>query len=318
MENNESNPTAISICLNCYVIRFKEKRKKNMKFFNDVFGTTELNVMMQRFIKTIDTKLVFKNKKKDRILYLSKTLSASNSESVYAGIIMKGHNGTETYIDEIVGGEIKNVGTVSKDQYNCLPYFFMLYLNKKNPDSLILIAQSYRQYGFKEVFEEAFKNYTQTESTDTTVIFNTLSIASLFEQYIVAGKIDKMRFIKHGLFKGAENVLKGDKFEDYDYETEMSIKSKNGFWGIKKSLKYDNASFIEQVQIDGFEFDEAFADVYVAGRKRIMNVTKPSNFSAAFDITSDVKINSKTNLPDFVDILKQSNDILKNDLIPYL
>jgi hypothetical protein len=120
------------------------------------------------------------------------------------------------------------------------------------------------------------------------------------------------------LMKGVENVLKGDKFKEKDYEIEMSIKSKNGFLGVKKSLKYDNASFIEQVQIDGFEFDEAYADVFVAGKKRIMNVTRPSNFSAAFDITGDVRIDKNTNLPNFDDVLKQAKDVLKNDLIPYL
>lgn len=318
MEHAESNLNAISICLNCYVIRFKEKRKRDMKLFKEVFGTTELNEMMQRFVKEIDTSKVFKNKRKDRILYLDKTLDASSTEGTYAGIIKKGHNGTQTDIDELVGSEIKNIGTVSKDHYNCLPYFFMLYLDKKKPDCIIFLAQSYRQYGFKEVFEEAFKEFASKESPDSTIIFNTLSLASLFNQYITDGKINKIRFIKHGLMKGVENVLKGDKFEEKDYEIEMSIKSKNGFLGVKKSLKYDNSSFIEQVQIDSFEFDEAYADVFVAGKKRIMNVTRPSNFSAAFDITGDVRIDKNTNLPNFDDVLKQAKDVLKNDLIPYL
>jgi len=50
-------------------------------------------------------------------------------------------------------------------------------------------------------------------------------------------------------------------------------------------LKYDDASFIEQVQLDGFDFEEAFADVIVSGRKRVLNISKPSQFNAAYDIT---------------------------------
>lgn len=309
---------SISICLNCYSIRFNEKRKPLTKSIQDVFGTTEILEIIRDFVKTIDSKKFYSNKNGDRILYLKNSLPISQAENIYSGIIMKGHNGPETSIEAVIKGEIKTIGTVNKDQYSCLPYFFMLYINKQNPQSIIFLAQSYKQYGFKEIFEESFRSFIINKLENITVHFNTLSIASLFEKYIKEGNINRLRFIKHGLLKSAESVLKGDRFKNETYEMEMAIKSKNGFLGIKDSLKYDNASFIEQVQIDGFDYDEAYIDISIAGRKRVMSVTKPSNFSAAFDITHDVRINSETNLPNFDDVRKQALDILKNDLIPYL
>lgn len=310
---------SISICLNCYVVRFREKNKSEFKSVNDVFGTDDFVKIMQDFIKIIDSKNAFENKKKDRILYLEQNIDVSNSKNIYAAIIRKGHNGPETSIDEILkDGGVKKVGTVSAGQYHCLPYFFLLYFNAKKPNQFIFLAQSYRQFGFKEVFEEAFKSFVSIKSPSTTLLINTLSLASLFEKYVNEGKINKIHFIKHGLLKNVEGVLQGDKFNEEDYEMEMSITSKNGFVGLKKNLKYDNSSFIEQVQIDGFDYNEATADIVVAGRKRVMSLTRPSTFSASYDITKDIVIDKNSNLPNFNDIFTQAKDILNNELIPYL
>ena len=238
----KKNPDAIAICLNCYKIRFREKNKSVPKTVENVFGKTDIVDILQDYIRKVDSKSVFKNFKEDRILYLKETLSISKENNIYAGIIMKGHNGPQTSIDELVKNEVKTVGTVSKDQFHCLPYFFLLYLNREKPEDILFIAQSYRQYGFKEVFEESFKSFVATISEDTTVLINPLSVASLFEKYIKDGLINKMRFVKHGLHKGVESIVQGDKIDLEDYETELSIKSKKGFWGIKDRLKYNDAS----------------------------------------------------------------------------
>ncbi|WP_129021876.1 hypothetical protein [Edaphocola flava] len=307
---------SIAICLNCYKIRFYEKNTKKEKDISAVYGTSKLEDIMPIFIKKIDTQDVFKNKSEDRILYLNKTLNLK--DNTYIGIIMKGHNGPQTLIDEIAGSKVTTVNTVSKDQFHCLPYLFLLYINKKRPDSIIFIAQSYRQYGFKEIFEDCFTKFTNLQSTNTTVKFASLSIASLFEKQIQEGFIRSLRFVKHGLSKNVEGIIKGDNTIAEDYQMELKIKSTKGFSFIKKSLKYDDASFIEQIQIDDFDYNDAYADVIIGGRKRVMNVTKPSDFAAAYDITDDVAIDSNTKLPNFDDIMKQALDILNNDLIPYL
>jgi hypothetical protein len=309
---------SISICLNCYKIRFSKKNTQKEKDVSSVFGSSDVVKIAQRYIKLIDLKKVFKTEDESRILYLNKTLGADETKNFYAGIIMKGHNGPQTNIDELVGSEVKTVGTVLKDQYHCLPYVFVLYINPSKPKDIIFIAQSYRQYGFKEIFEESFKAYVSGESSDTSVKFNSLSIAAVFERNIEEGLIKGLRFVKHGLHQNAESVIQDDRNPQSDYSMEMSIKSKSGFFGIKKDIKYDDASFIEQIKIDGFEYDEALAEIIIAGRKRIINITKPLEFSTTYDITHEVEIDANTKLPNFDDVLEQTLQILENDLIPYL
>lgn len=316
MEDKSTTP--ISICLNCYKIRFNEKNKPTQKTIVEVFGTDDIIKISNDFVKVIDLKKVFKNKKEDRILYLKNSYNPSKNKNYYSGIIMKGHSGPQTAIDELVKGEAKTVATINKNQYHCLPYYFLLYINKKNPKDILFLAQSYRQYGFKDVFEDAFREFIKNTSNEINVKFNTLSVASLYKKYISDGNINKVRFIKYGLIKSAEQVVKGDNYKDDNYEMELSIKSKNGFKYLKSHLNYDDASFIEQVQIDGFDYNEIYADIIVAGRKRSINVTKPSQFSAAYEITDKVRIDKNTYLPDFNEIHLQAIDILENDLIPYI
>ena len=309
---------SISICLNCYKIKFNKKNTPNEKNIESVFGTSNIVKIAQRYINTIDLKKVFKTDDDSRILYLKSTLKADEKKNYYAGILMKGHNGPQTNIDELVGSEVKTVNTVSKDQYHCLPYAFLLYINPDDTNEIIFIAQSYRQYGFKEIFEESFKFYVNGECSETNVKFNPLSLASAFDKNIQEGLIKGLRFVKHGLHQSAESVVRDDKKPKSDYTMELSIKSKSGFCGIKKDIKYNEASFIEQVQIDGFEYDEALADVIFAGRKRVINLTKPLEFSTSYDITEAVEIDLNTKLPNFDDVLSEALDILENDLIPYL
>ncbi|MDV3865392.1 hypothetical protein CMU00_08840 [Elizabethkingia anophelis] len=319
MEENKKKES-IAICLNCYKIRFYEKNKKNNneKKIESVFGTTSLPTIMARLIRNIENQKVFTNKEKDRILYLDKSLVNSEENNVYVGIIMKGHNGPQTTIDELIENRLINIGTVHKDQFHCLPYLFLLYINKNNPEDIIFIAQSYRQYGFKEVFEDCFRQFVNLESQDTTVKFNPLSIGKLFEKQVHEGFINSIRFRKHGLEKNVEAIANGDKIPSQEYRMELKIQSSQGFWGIKKNLSYDDTSFMEQVKIDGFDYTEAFADIIIGNRKRSINITKPKEFVSAYDITNDIRINQETKLPVFEDIKEQAIDILNNDLIPYL
>jgi hypothetical protein len=309
---------SISICLNCYKIKFNKKNTPTEKDVTSVFGISNIVKIGQRFIKSIDLKKVYKTDDESRILYLDRILKVDETKNYFAGIIMKGHNGPQTNIDELVGSEVKTVGKVSKDQYHCLPYVFLLYINPDKPNDIIFIAQSYRQFGFKEIFEESFKAYVVGESSETTVKFNSLSLATVFEKNIQEGLIKGLRFVKHGLHESAENVVKEDRNPKSDYTMEISIKSKSGFYGIKKDIKYDDASFIEQVKIDGFDYDEALAEVIIAGRKRIVHLTKPLESSTTYDITNEVEIDINTKLPNFDDVINQTLDILENDLIPYL
>src|SRR5688572_1054913 len=129
------NPDDISICLNCYKVKFKPRNRPDTEALTvkEVFGTDSLHSIYQEFVKTIDTSAVFTNKMQNRVLYLRDTLQALKGNNIIAGVVMKGHNGPETAIDELVKGEVKTVGKVSSEQFHCHPYFFLLYMKKSDP-----------------------------------------------------------------------------------------------------------------------------------------------------------------------------------------
>lgn len=307
----------VSINLNCYTIRFREKTKQEYLDLQSVFGK-DFKTVMQEFIKGID-KQCFKNKTSDRILKLERTLSIDSN--TYTAIVSKGHNGQETYIEEVKGNKTTRVGTVKSDQFNTSPFFLLLSQPKDHQDMIIFLAQSYKQYGYKEVFEDAFKDFCKKHVSGITCDFGTLSVGSLFKKYITEGSIRKLRLRKHGLTPEVEDVVKDKKYKPEDYEIEMSIKAtrnKKNFLGHLKNINLEKTTFAELFPIEGFEYEEALVEISAGNRKRILNFSDPSKFAASFEVTDRVPINSNTKHPEFDKLKKEATLILKEEIIPYL
>lgn len=310
----------VRINLNCYTIRFRKKNNtEEYLSINEVFGNKSFTIIMNEFVKTIDTQAFYLNDAANRILYLERSLTLSNQ--TYSGIIRKGYSSHETYIDDVKSRKVQTINKVQADQFSSTPFYFNLTMPSSDSKCFIFIAQSYKQYGFKEVFEDAFLNYFESSySKDFYCEFGTLSIASLFDKYIADGNIKKLRFRKHTLSKNLENILgEEDSKEKANYEMELSvIARKKGFMGVKKKISFKDSSFIETFKIDNFEFDEIFADVTLGGRKRVLNITKPSDFSASYDITDKAKLSASTNHPDFTSVDNEATSIIKEEIIPNL
>ncbi len=320
MATKKEKAKEISIGLNCYTIKFRKFGDKEKHIpYKEVFPKLDFKTLAAEFIKSIDTK-AYTNIEQNRILYLEKLSSAKPNR--VCGIIRKGHSGQETYVDEMKGAKANTVMTIKRDQYNTIPFFFLLSLPNPESISIFFLAQSYKQYGFKEVFEEAFKQFIRTKLPDDLMCeFGTLSVPSLFNKLLDQGKIRKLRFKKHSLGSNMENLLDKD-LDDTDktqYEVELSVKAKKkGFMGLKKKIKAldaDSTPFIELLKVDGFDYDEAYADVSISGRKRSLNLSNPTDFAASYDITDKAGVNKTTNHPDFVKVEKEAIDILENDII---
>jgi|GEM_PF-1754771 len=313
----EEKKDDISINLNCYLIRFRKKNIKDIYYkVNEAFLNRTFPQIRQSLINFLDSK-AYKNINGDRILYLDKTLSVK--ESYYSGIVKKGYSGQETYIDEVSSNKANTVNTIFSNQFNSSPFYFLLAQADVNSKCLIFLSQSYKQYGFKELFEDAFKDfYKEIISDDFLCEFSTLSIASLFEKYVKEGNIRKLRFKKHGLIQNTENLLSADeskKLSDFDVELSITAK-KEGFLGIKESINAKTSSLIETVKIENFDYDQVFADVSYGGRKRILNVTRPEDFSASFDLTDKCDINALTKHPNFEKLDIEAIALLKEEVVP--
>jgi hypothetical protein len=308
----------ISINLNCYVISFREKKKKdNFVSLDLVFGNKTFKQIVQDLITDVDTASCFVNVDKTRVFYIDSTISLTDTS--FSAIIKKGHSGHETYIDELNGLKVNTTSTITKDKFNSSPFYLLLSKPEKNNYKLLLFAQSYKQFGYKEIFEEAFKKFIKDRfSQDFICEISTLSVASLFERYIRDGNIRKLRFKKNILPKNFENVLGDNDIKDNNlYEAELSIKAKKqGFLGIKKNIKFNDSNFTEIFQFDNFDYDEAYADISIGNRKRTLNISRPSSFSASFDVTEKSCINVLTNHPDFSKLNEEAISILKDEIMP--
>lgn len=310
----------ISINLNCYTIRFRKKfEKEGYLSVSDVFSSKGFQQIMKGFIKTIDVNC-YRNEAKDRIMSLEKTMVLK--DHIFTGTIRKGHSGHESYIEELNGNKAVQVGVVKTNQFNTSPFFFLVSLPQPGSDYFIFMAQSYRQFGFKEVFEEAFKVFLKNAVGEGIVCeFNTLAVASLFQKYVDNGNIRKLRLRKYGLIQQVEDVVRDKDYERNDYEVELSIKanrSKKNFLDYLRGLDLEETSFIELFDVDGFEFDEAFVDISIGNRKRVLNFTDPSKFAASFDVTREVPLNRNTKHPNFDKLNHEAQSILINEVIPYL
>jgi hypothetical protein len=311
--------TDISVNLNCYTIRLKERNTfDNFLEIKDVYHNLSFLEIVKKFVAELDVES-YVNPTNDRIFYIEKTLSLS--DTLYTAIIRKGHSGHETNIDEIQKKKATKISTIKVGQFSTIPFFLLLCQPTNNSKVIILITQSYKQFGFKEIFQEAFTTFSKKHFNfnDITCEFGTLSISKLFEEYVNKGSIRKLRFIQNMLPTNMENLV-ADEQDDNDpksYSVELRITAKTkGFMGIKKNIRFENNSFMELYKIDGFEYQEVVADVSLAGRKRVLNISKPSDFSASYDLTKVAEVNPETNHPNFEKVNKEAIDILNNDLIP--
>jgi hypothetical protein len=281
--------------------------------FNALFPGKTFKNFISEFINTISAS-TFVSETGERILYLHEQIALSTT--YYGAVVRRGLNGQETYIDEVNSSKARTVGTISHDQYTSSPFYVGIYQSDINSKRIILMVQSYKQYGFKELFEEAFKVFFKTAAANNFICeINSLAIGKLFDKYINDGNIRKLRFKKHALPKNMENLLSGnDDKHNKSYEVELSVKAKKqGFGGIKKFIK--NAEFIEVFDDQDFEYDELLADISIGNRKRVVNIMDPSSFTASYDITDNAPISSQTGLPDFKAIHKEAKIILEEEIL---
>lgn len=314
----------ISINLNCYVIRFKYKGAPDDEIISidTVFGNMRFEQIMQNFITYFD--LTYQTKEQDKILYINK-IDPDYKNNTLCGLFRKGISGQESYIDEIKkekkGKKAATIATINSDQYNSSPFFFLLNQPEPNANGLLFIAQSYKTFGFKEIFEEAFKNYINTVNETLTCYIAQLSVPALFDKLIEKGKFKTLNFKKHSLPKQFENSF-SQEAQGNTYEVNLSVTAKYGeFDNFKSTIKSFNDSettLMEFYPIDNFEYDTLTVDVYLGGKKRVLNMSKPEDFGTFYDVTEKVRLDGLTKHPIFDDLKTQAYEIAFDDILPNL
>ncbi len=270
-----------------------------MKIFMDTYGA-----------------MSFTNDKRDRMLFLTDILSIS--ETLASGVLKKGHSGQETDIDEIdEDNKPTTVGNVKHNQFNSLYFYFLLCLPKSDSDYMIFMAQSFKQFGFKDLFTASYKDYCKSKlGEEYSVEISPLTIPSLFSKYLNQGDIRSLRFTNHNLPQNFENLIgEGDSPDPTDYEVDFVVraKSRKGFKGIK-NYDFQRTPFTEVFDLD-IEYQNAYADISINNRKRSINITNPDKFTAVFDVTSQVRYEENSLKPIYTDLDTEAKKILSEEIL---
>jgi len=302
-----------AISLNCYTIRFTEKNTTLPVTIKTVLNGRSFKQLMTEFERDYKA-LAYENDNRDRMIYMSETIT--KNDTIFSGVMKKGYNGQETDIDELVDGKPNTVSKVNADQYNSQYFYFLVALENESANYFVFLAQSQGVFGFKELFAESYRSYVNGRfDNQYSCVISPITLPSLVSKYLKEGDVRKLRFVKHELTKNAENLLgENDNRDEKNYEVETSIRAKKqGFTGIKK-MDLENSSFVEVYGDIGIEFDEAYAEVSIHGRRRSLNITSPDKFTASFDVSDRISLDPTTKKPDYPELDVEAIKILNEEI----
>lgn len=321
MQNTQQNA---SVNLNIYVIRFKTKNASDNDLLkvNDVLGDKTFEQKMQDLVRHFDTPYISGGN--ERILYFHR-LDPEYKNNMLHGLMRKGISSEERYVEEVKKvGRIRKatqIATISTNQYTSSHFFFSLCQPKKDDKGILFIAQSFKQYGFKEIFEESFKDYISKINPDVRCFITQLSIPALYDKIIDESTIKKLTFKRHGLSPEFEDSFITESAEPgEEFEVSLSVQAKkSGFMGFKNTLKTfkdKDTTFMEVFPLEKFEYDDLSAEVFLGGKKRVLNMNRPQDLGTYYDITDEIEFDENTKHPVYDSIKKQAKAIINDDILP--
>lgn len=313
------------INLTCYLIRFRDKGKKVGEYykFSDLFPKGFVD-FTQKFTSSVE-KETFQAKDKEEILDIDHLDLTLSSRGILVGTFEKGTKANSgAAIKEIKSKKAVKVRKIKGHEYTTIPYFFLMGVNNPNTKACVFIAQTFGVYGFKEIFTEALQSFVKKEFDDEIACdVNALSNPKLFKKVIETSSVRKLRYRKHSLPEIFDEFIADEKLKnDIDrkfFDVELSISAKReGYIYMRNALDKmtkGNSSFIEFSDGNNFVYDDVYADVNIGDNKRVVNLTKPSDFGSIYDVGSEIKYEDGIPVFDTIKDVALSiyeDDILKN------
>lgn len=315
----------IKINLACYLIRFRKKSARRGDYLplNSVLSNGFLN-FMKEFIDYVSIE-THESIDKERIFDLEHVDPSNLSSGIISGFFSKGLRGKGTKIKKKKGRKAIIVDEIDPSKFTSDFYFFLFGIPLTIPETKagVFMAQSYKNYGYKEIFEEAFKKFVSIKLGESiTGEISILTNPVLFKRTLKESGFKKLRYRKHSLPKYLDNVIDNKINNDKDrkyYDIELVISAKRQIAGVDINKKLErvvdeNTSFLELAPIDGFDFDEVYADVVVGKYRRTVNISNPNRFGAVYDISKNVTF-EEDGQPKFDSIKKIATDILVDDIL---
>ncbi len=244
---------------------------------NSVINISEL---LYLFI-TQYCKKTFDSKEKMKTARFNEVTLSKNKHQIY-GRLQVGDYGLETDFFDIKFKKTKPRARVATDSEE-YPLFFLTHVSKSN--SVYLILFSFKQFGGKTIFSEAFDEFLN-EKTD--VIYSRITPLiqkELIDEYIKKNKIVELKFIKRKVPKDIADkaCLKNpdDVFETHSFKAkknkELFLKTKNSYSEIAENVKYWYYEITQE------KYDLVKAVIENEGSRKTVSLTK-QKFRESMDL----------------------------------
>ena len=224
------------------------------------------------------------------------------------------------------------VYTINRGLARARPFYFRVKVSEFS-DKGILILQTFKKYGIRDVFNKEFSNYLREKHDNLLVEINPFVPKDLIEYYL-SQRVVEVQLIKFGFpaelmekpmdaipQEEPEIITKGRADENNCLEEEekpigksiMLFKPPRGLnfpsaWieklkGNARKLTYDSDGEIRNlVEIKNFEYDNVKIKVQVGKNKRTINLAKKDKLRYNEELDKQLTIDEKTGHPTFESI----------------
>jgi hypothetical protein len=276
-----------NVFLTTYSIRLVDTGSGQILTTDSFKPGTDLLTVFSQYVTYLSAN-VCQDTEAQRMLKASKHASTGRTIS---GIVQTGDWGYE--------GDLVNVQSQAVTHHRginealMLPFYFLAGFPNK-ADEAILLMQRLGQLGIKTIFCEKFEEFFNGLYPGITVIFYPLAPADLINQYLDAGRLAKVRFIKYGLPTDiADHLAQGDHVEEEGYLELIMHAKRNGHLPLVDKIREfltQHKDLKAMYEIKDFDYDNVKLEVDVNGRLRTIDLSHIERLRTFYDVTDEIEM----------------------------
>lgn len=217
-------------------------------------------------------------------------ISKNADGSVVCGIVQTGENGFTSELVHTETGKVNHKRQVLEAEF--MPFFFLLAC-PLGADFGVLLLQRFKNLGIRDYFANPLVENFSKIKADLTLRINRLVPADLAGRVLNDALVKEIRLIKYTTDDEA-SVSLGEGYKEKTHSVEMVFKShRDGF--LPKSAALFEALRGEKTlssiySVDGFDYDSIKVDLDVNGRRRVIDLGKPSVMTPNIDVSEDLQM----------------------------
>lgn len=217
-------------------------------------------------------------------------IAANSDGSVVSGIIQTGMNGFTSDLVHTETGQLSHHREVVEAEF--IPFFFLLAC-PRGSDFGVLLLQRFGNLGARDFFVDPLVELYERSNASLRLRINRLVPADLARQVLQDGVIKSIRLVR---YKDVEesSVSLGEGYAEHTKCIELVYKaSRKGvlpktenFFAALRGQKTLSSIF----SVENFEYDTVKIDAKVNGRRRLIDLGRPTIMTPNVDVTDDIEL----------------------------